>query len=65
MAGLSLADWDEVGDIVEQALWLPDPARDTLLREVDFLGYTVEEFSLLRQVVDALPPTPLDQATST
>lgn len=37
----------------------------TLLREVDFLGYTVEEFSLLRQVVDALPPTPLDQATST
>lgn len=33
MAGLSLSDWDGVGDLVEQAVQLPHPARDTLLRE--------------------------------
>ena len=33
MAGLSLADWDGVDDLVEQALQLPAPARDALLRE--------------------------------
>ena len=51
MAGLSLADWDEVGDVVEQALSLPDPARDTLLREA--CGHDVERLRRARHVLAA------------
>ncbi len=51
MAGLSLADWDEVGDIVEQALWLPDPARDTLLREA--CGHDIDRLMRARRVLAA------------